>query len=226
MTGWQARFNGTEVGSVEADPQLGAGNFAPLGCSPALTAAQPLPGGVRAVQDDAFGQPRGAAAASGAVLPGTALQWPRPLPVLQTPPQDGRAPAPSPQYLWYEWPFVGSWDTYVPRVWVVDPQRGVDAPSQSGNDSFPLATPRYAMTRTNIGDTVYLRGGRGSHRGGFAVYTCNLTIETYPGDPRAVIAAPTNDSSIGNAVYLEQWGNVWEVPVDVTLRNLEISGGY
>lgn len=82
------------------------------------------------------------------------------------------------------------------------------------------------MTRTSIGDTVLLRGGRGPHAGGFAIYTCNLTITTFPGDPRAVIAAPTNDSSVQNAVYLALWGNIFEVPADVTLRNLEISGGY
>lgn len=82
------------------------------------------------------------------------------------------------------------------------------------------------MTLTNIGDIVYLRGINGPHAGGFAIYTCNITLATYPGDPRAVISASTNDPSIGNAVYFAQWGNIWEVPADVTLRNLEIRGGY
>jgi len=93
---------------------------------------------------------------------------------------------------------------------------GVDSTS-GGTLLSPWKTIPYALKQVPAGSTIQLRAG--TYSGGFTVAKQGTTLEAYPHEV-AKIAAPTTDSRVEVSVRIQ-------VDADnVTLRNLDISGGY
>jgi Ca2+-binding RTX toxin-like protein len=86
-----------------------------------------------------------------------------------------------------------------------------------GTLAKPWASLDYALSQAPSGSTILLR--EGTYKGGVTISKAGITLASYPGEA-AKIVAPTMDASIG-----------WSVRIDidahnVTLQNLDISGGY
>lgn len=138
------------------------------------------------------------------------------------------APADVPEVLVH----VDGWVDYTMTVWAAHTPREIVV-SPTGNDATgngtwenPWRTLGRAISPTNAalpGDTVILRAGR--YAGGVPILMPNLTITAAPGE-RVVIASPTTDSSVSATLRFILGGNNWNEPTDVTLRGLEIEGGY
>lgn len=242
---WRTRM-GTDLGSVEADPSLQAGTFLPAPVCGLVGVA--LPADVAPVTDDHNRNARvpGTAIVPGAIIAAATPQQQPMLPrrspaVLAMAPYDetSMAPMPTMQVVWpmtcgsFVVSCTGTWETYMPRVIVVDAVNGADACAASssapaapgcGTVNAPFRTLAFALSRVWPGDTIQLRGNA-PHAGCVALYMANVTLESFPGE-WAVIDAPTNDPNCGSALRIVPWGNIWMEGSDVTIRRLEIRGGY
>ncbi|MBX9624607.1 MAG: right-handed parallel beta-helix repeat-containing protein, partial [Gemmataceae bacterium] len=91
------------------------------------------------------------------------------------------------------------------------------ADTNPGTLAAPLKTVQAASNRANAGDEIVLRGG--TYAGGVQFYDANLTVRSYDGE-WAVIAAPTDNVNVSASVWVREYAD------NLTLRRLEVSGGY
>jgi hypothetical protein len=230
---------------VEADPQIAGVTFAPLSGCATLPVGIALPAGVPPVTEDMHRAPRAGSPVPGALLPaaaGASVALPRLSAAVAAMQPFWSLPAALPDPVpAVTWPMTcggwqqrcdGTWDMYVPRTVIVDPVTGVDACPESssaplhprcGTQGTPFRTVAYAMARVWPGDTIQLR--QGVHAGCFAVYMANVTLESFPGE-WAVVEAPIHDPACSSAIRIVPWGNAWMDASDVTIRRLEVRGGY